>query len=365
MKNYHLYDVMDFVFDEDFIRWVNEKDPADEILWNNWLEQYPEKHLAVAEARQILQTIRIGTIPVKSTEIKKEVSRLLETVHEKKKSASSRIIWIKKWRLVAAIIILMGVGALTGVLINRQSGNRFTYSKATLAKRLVEQINISDKELRIVLPDNSIVKLAPNSRLSYSNDMDKRPERDVYLSGEAFFEVTKNPSHPFRVFADEVVTKVLGTSFTVRAFEKDKEIKVTVRTGKVRVYSQETDEAKAEMNAEHPDDILLTPNQQVVYQRNKQKFQKTILEKPVIIDSAISRTSMIYEDAPVIRVLENLKKAYGISIVYDKDTLQTCTLTADLTDESLHAKLDLICKAIDASYEIINSEVFIRAKGCQ
>ena len=59
MKNYHLYDVMDFVSDEDFIRWVNEKDPADETFWNNWLEQYPEKHLAVAEARQILQTIRV------------------------------------------------------------------------------------------------------------------------------------------------------------------------------------------------------------------------------------------------------------------------------------------------------------------
>jgi hypothetical protein len=257
------------------------------------------------------------------------------------------------------------VGAVTGILVNRQSSNQFTYSKATLARHLVEQENISDKEMSIVLPDNSVVKLAPNSRLSYSNEMEKNPERDVYLSGEAFFEVTKNPSKPFRVFADEVVTKVLGTSFTVRAFEKDKEIKVTVRTGKLRVYSQETDAAKADMNTEHPDDILLTPNQQVVYQRNKQKFQKTILEKPVIIDSAISKSSMIYEDAPVIGVLENLKKAYGISIIYDEDTLKACTLTADLTDESLRAKLDLICKAIDAGYEIINSEVFIRAKGCQ
>ncbi|HKO81987.1 MAG TPA: FecR family protein, partial [Chitinophagaceae bacterium] len=292
MKNYHLYDVLDFVVDEDFIRWVNEKNPADETFWTNWLEQYPEKHLAIAEARQIVQTIRIETIPVKSAEIKKEVSRLLDTVRKKKPDQSSPVFWIRKWRLVAAIIILTGIAALTGIIINNWSSNRFTYVKATLAKRLVEQVNISDMELRIVLPDSSVVKLAPNSRLSYSNDMDKHPERDVYLSGEAFFEVTKNPAQPFRVFSDEVVTKVLGTSFTVRAFEKDKEIKVTVRTGKVRVYSQVNDEVKTEMNAEHPDDILLTPNQQVVYQRSKQKFQKTILEKPVIIDSAISKNSM-------------------------------------------------------------------------
>ncbi len=62
--------------------------------------------------------------------------------------------------------------------------------------------------------------------------------RDVYLSGEAFFEVTKNPDRPFRVFANEIVTKVLGTSFTVRSFENDTTIQVIVRTGKVTVYSQ-------------------------------------------------------------------------------------------------------------------------------
>ena len=88
------------------------------------------------------------------------------------------------------------------------------------------------------MPDESTVELAANSRIAYANNFDSAGTRDVYLSGEAFFKVTKNPCRPFRVFANEIVTKVLGTSFSVRSFEKDTVIQVTVRTGKVSVYSQ-------------------------------------------------------------------------------------------------------------------------------
>ena len=59
MKDFRLYDIMDFVMDEDFIRWVQEKRPEDEVYWNNWLKSYPEKHLLVAEARRILESVRV------------------------------------------------------------------------------------------------------------------------------------------------------------------------------------------------------------------------------------------------------------------------------------------------------------------
>ena len=131
------------------------------------------------------------------------------------------------------------------------------------------------------------------------------------------------------------------------------------------MYSQTDEPENTGINAIRPDDILLTPNQEAIFQKEQQKFQKKILEKPVIIDSTISLHSMIYEETPVIKVLEHFKKAYGISIIYDEDALKNCTITADLTDELLYARLDLICKAIDANYEMINSEIFIRAKGCR
>ena len=81
MKDFRLYDIMDFVMDEDFIRWVQEKRPDDEAYWNNWLKSYPEKHLLVAEARQMLESIRVEQKIFTAEEIDQEASRLLQTIN--------------------------------------------------------------------------------------------------------------------------------------------------------------------------------------------------------------------------------------------------------------------------------------------
>lgn len=362
MKNYRLYNVSDFILDEDFTAWVCEG--KNDIFWKAWLQSNPDKESIIAEARQSLLYLKIDPVVIDKHEVDEEVGKLMHTiasVETLKPKRNSR----NRWLLAASVIVLLGIG-LGSVIISRQSHSpKFNYSLTTTGKQLVEQINRSDLPIIITLPDGSTVKLSPASRISYANEFKDSAMRDVYLSGEAFFNVTKNPGQPFRVFANGIVTKVLGTSFTVRAFEKEKTIKVTVRTGKVRVYAQSDEPEKTGVKAIHPDDVLLTPNQEVIFQSDRQKFQKAILEKPVIIEPGISLNSMVYEETPVVKVLEQFKKAYGISIVYDQETLKDCTITADLTDESLYSRLDLICKAIDASYEIINSEVFIRGKGCQ
>jgi hypothetical protein len=186
----------------------------------------------------------------------------------------------------------------------------------------------------------------------------------VYLSGEAFFEVTKDALHPFRVFSNEIITKVLGTSFTISAFDKAKDIEVTVRTGKVGVYSQLVTNDKTAAPTNKLEGIIITPNQQLLYKKEQRKFKKEILDNPVIIDPGITSQSMIYEDAPLVEIFKDLKKAYGIKIIYDIGQLKNCTLTADLSDEALEAKLNLICKAIGGSYEIIDAQVIIHAAGC-
>ncbi|WP_276501122.1 FecR family protein [Terrimonas pollutisoli] len=364
MKNYKLYTVSDFVLDEDFIQWVYTG--RNDQSWNAWLMQNPDKALTVAEAKQIVQSLKLTPASVSENELDEEVHKLLNNIHAGQAVVRPIKSSKKWWWLAAAVVILAGLGIWSSSLINKKSAaEKFSYTEVIPRLQLIEQVNTSAKSIHILLPDSSTVELSPQSRLSYSNDFKDSANRDVYLLGEAFFSVTKDANKPFRVFANGIVTKVLGTSFTVRSFEKEQAIKVTVRTGKVRVYPQTEESEKTGGNAVYPDDILLTPNQEAIFEKEQKKFQKKILEKPVIIDPGISLHSMIYEETPVMKVLEEFKKAYGISIVYDEDSLRTCTITADLTDESLYSRLDLICKAIDANYEIINSEVFIRAKGCR
>jgi transmembrane sensor len=365
MKNYKLYKVSDFVLDQDFIQWVYEK--KNDEFWTAWINLNPDKQLIIAEAKKIVQTLQPRPGTIANNEVEEEINKLLSTIREPLQAPVHSIRKTTKWWWMAASsVIVAGIAIWIFTLMNKKTvTGKFSYVTVTTRLQLVEQVNTSVQPIRIVLPDGSTVELAPQSRLSYANDFKDSANRDVFLSGEAFFNVTKNPGQPFRVFANGIVTKVLGTSFTIRSFEKEKTIKVIVRTGKVRVYSQTEEPENTSLNAIYPDDILLTPNQEAIFEKEEQKFQKKILEKPVIIDSGITVQSLVYEETPVIKVLEQFKRAYGISIVYDEDLLKNCTITADLTDESLYSRLDLICKAIDANYEIINSEIFIRAKGCQ
>jgi len=375
MKDYRLFDISDFVLDDDFIRWVLEGKIADTNFWNDWLAVNPDKYMAVAEARKILESIRTEELIINADDREYEIDRLLRTVSEKDVSPEYkeptvpvRLVSVsrRKWWYAAAAI-LIGVVAITGYIRQRQDKgtDQFAYLEVTPSKHLIESVNTSEKTIKLELPDESVVELAPNSRIAYPNDFDSSNTRDVYLSGEAFFKVTKNPARPFRVFANEIVTKVLGTSFIVRSFEKDTVIQVTVRTGKVSVYSQ-ANETKNQKSTSQLGGIILTPNQELVYKRSEQKFQKNLLANPAEIGPRpADQENMLYEEAPLEKVFSQLGKNYGINIVYDVELLKACTVTADLRNEPFYRKLDLICKAIGADYEIIDGQIVIVTKGCK
>ena len=371
MKDYRLFDISDFVMDEDFIRWVNEKKQADDDFWNNWLSQNPGKYMAIAEARRILECIGTEQRVINKNEKQHEINRLMETIRGslEKPEPKARIIILSRKRWLAAAALLFAIASsVVYFLANHDKGlEKFAYAAITSSRHLIENINTSEKPISLRLPDESIVELAANSRISYANNFDSTDTRDVYLSGEAFFRVTKNPSRPFRVFANEIVTKVLGTSFVIRCFEKDTIINVTVRTGKVSVYSQATASAKETSSPNQLGGIILTPNQELVYEKSKQKFQKALLENPLVIstDDSAYQKNMLYEDIPLEKVFTQLSKIYGIGIVYDNELLKKCTVTADLRNETFYKKLELICKAIGARYEIIDGQIVIQAKGCE
>jgi ferric-dicitrate binding protein FerR (iron transport regulator) len=369
MKDFRLFDICDFVMDDDFIRWVNEKKSADNVFWENWLNQHPGKHMAVAEARRILESIGTEKKVIAEAERQHEIQRLMQTIrgHSQDPELKGRIVTVsKKWWYAAAATLLFAL-ASTGVyfLVKQDKrSEKFAYATITSSRQLIENINTSEKPIILRLSEGSTIELAGNSRVSYANNFDSVGTRDVYLSGEAFFTVAKDPSRPFRVFANEIVTKVLGTSFRVRSFEKDTIIQVTVRTGKVSVYSQASADAKETASPGHLGGIILMPNQDLVYQKSKEKFQKTLLENPVMVHPEATSQNLLYADAPLEKVFTQLSKIYGISIVYDYELLKKCTVNADLRNEPFYNQILLICKAIGASYEIIDGQVVIQGSGC-
>jgi len=210
---------------------------------------------------------------------------------------------------------------------------------------------------RYTLPDGSHVTLEPHSSMKFSSLFNVLV-REVHLEGEGFFEVTNCKGTPFLVYANEVTTKVLGTSFTIRAFRQDKKVTVAVKTGRVSVYTKP---------AEAPDkteEIILTPNQEVIYDRAEKVVAKRIVEKPEPIISVEEIERMRFEEAPLKEILEAIEKIYGVDIEYDEEQFASCMLTTSVSSGGLYNRMDIITSAIGAEYELNEERIVVKGTGC-
>lgn len=227
------------------------------------------------------------------------------------------------------------------------------YANATATPKIID------------LPDGSRVTLEPQAQLAVQKTYSHNPQsRDVRLLGEATFDVKRDPSRPFLVYSGDIVTKVLGTRFSVRATAPDKPIEVVVQTGKVTVYRQNTVEASASTES---NGVILTPNQKVTYFPDNQQFATSVTDNPQPIHTISpekASTYLIFDETPLQEVLHRLEATYGTEIELDREALASCPFTGDLTQQPLYTKLDLLCGAINGSYEIRGTKILITGKGC-
>jgi transmembrane sensor len=232
---------------------------------------------------------------------------------------------------------------------------------------LQEQAPVSMKEIfnnthtnrKISLPDSSGVLLFPGSRLQYSDEFDLN-ERKIFLSGQAFFEISHDPAKPFYVFANEVVAKVLGTSFSVIAYPEDISIRVEVKTGKVSVYANP--EKKLVLPTEEK--VILTPNQQAVYTRDTKKVSRMLVKDPQMIIAEEEVKKIRFEGAPVPEIFIALEKMYGVDIVFEEEVFSNCSITTSVSGKDLYERVDVICEIIGATYTVEDTRVLISGAGC-
>ncbi|MFD1872007.1 FecR family protein [Hymenobacter bucti] len=255
-------------------------------------------------------------------------------------------------------LFVLGLGGLLPYARHWQAASAPT--AATSANGWTRHQNTTPQVQAFSLPDGSRVTLRPGSSLRYPDAL-AGARREVYLEGEAFFQVHKNPARPFLVFTNQVVTTVLGTSFDVKAYPGQAQALVAVREGKVSVQPRET--AQLEATPTHPakGGVLLLPNQQVVYSVASHRLKKELVNKPaVLVPQAFE-----FEERPVAEVLATLEKAYGVPIVYDKQKLAGCTVSITFYDEPLFEKLGLLCKSLGAYYTLADTQITIHSTGCE
>lgn len=255
----------------------------------------------------------------------------------------------------ALLLFAVGIGWL-GPVVQRTVA---PHNVVTSVNGWTRQANATQQTQTLQLPDGSYVVLHPESSLRYSTAF-AGPKREVHLVGEAFFRVSKNPDRPFLVLTNQVVTTVLGTSFRVKAYKGAANASVAVREGKVAVQTRSGANVTA-TPAKPAAEVLLLPNEQVVYSVAGRRLKKELVDKPAILVPQ----AFDFEARPVTEVLAALEKAYGVDVVYDHAKLASCTVSITFYDEPLFEKLGLLCKSLGAYYSLSDAQVIIHSNGCQ
>ena len=260
--------------------------------------------------------------------------------------------WSWYFGSAAAIVLLFfGLWTYNKTSKNIQTANGISFSGWLKYK------NTSTKELKIVLPDGSLVTLQPKTQLAYKQSDTEL--REVELVGEAFFDVKRDETRPFLIYSGKMTTKVLGTSFTIKAYPNMKKLEVAVVSGKVTVYEKDAEDRK-------DNGVILTPNLKVTYFDEEEHFIKGLVETPEVLPT-IKKEPFIFnfQNIPLVEVLKTLEKSYGIEMVLENENLGRCTLTGDLEAMPLFTKLDIITRSLNANYQIKGTSILVNGRGCE
>ena len=272
------------------------------------------------------------------------------------------------WKWMAAASVIFILLFTTYFVITNRPENENALS-TIIPKNAVMQENESASVQKITLSDGSVISLAPQSIIHFPKNFSGE-NREVFLEGEAFFEVAKNPEMPFLVYYNDVVTKVLGTSFTINTNRNTGNIEVSVRTGKVQVYENR----KKQKGKSTDIAVILTPNQKAIYNKDNHVFETTLVDNPAPVlnmeiipgkVNEINAYSFIYQQEKLQHVFKQVEDMYGIEIVTENAAINNCLFTGDVSTNDLYTKLNIICLTVNATYEINGTKILIKGKGCK
>lgn len=307
----------------------NECSPDERERFERWLAADPQRRVivdaAVVAAGRTLEETRPTTRP----------PRVL-TARRTTRSA---------WILPLAASIAVAVG---GTLLLKYPGMRGVVDAPAAAPlRVAQTVRGGRQELR--LADGTHIVLGPASTLRYPTEFGRGP-REVELSGEAYFEVTHDAAHPFRVRAGHAQAEDIGTAFGMRAYPEDSVVRVTVKEGSVALGAA-TQGATA--------GAVLTPGQLGALARGRTAAVVTRVNVDVSLAWMTGR--LAFDETPLSAVLAQLGRWYDTRFRLADPSLASRTLTASFSTESLSDVLSALGPVLDVRFERIADTVVVHA----
>lgn len=201
-------------------------------------------------------------------------------------------------------------------------------------------------EYQIVLGDGTRVYLNAQTELRFPESFASSEQRLVYLSGEAYFEVTKNPSKPFIVQCKDYAVKVLGTSFNVNSYEGDETSKTTLATGKVEI----------DMDGKQ---TILNPGQQAIIKNG----EVNVKEVDVEVYTTWMFDNFRFQSESIQEIMTKLSRWYAIDVFYMNESVRNYHFTGYLPRYAKIADvLELLSLTTNIKFDVEGKTVIVMEK---
>lgn len=311
----------------------NQSDKESEAIVKKWLNTSPDN---IRIFNEIIQTQIITGKHTDFYEPQNEMlwKELIQRIAVSPKGQTkARQLWIGAIAVAAALVMAFFLGNWFSVI------NENTAYSTVIAP--------SGQRTQLVLPDNTTVWLNSGTELKYPVSFSKS-SRDVFVKGEAYFEVTKNQGKPFIVHTSEINVKVFGTRFNVKESKSSTLSTVTLYEGKVQV-----------LDSRNKPLSFLDPGQQL---RIRPEGIRLVEAKNIESQIAWTNGMLVFDNQPFGEVIDYLANWYGVKIVIDNSLQNSHKFTFNVKTESLHDVLELISVITPINYSIKGDLVTINKK---
>ncbi|WP_020526952.1 FecR family protein [Flexithrix dorotheae] len=352
MKDYRQYTLEDFLSDESFQEYVRKSSADAVAFWENWKKSNPGQLEIAEEAERVLSGINFQTYKLDEYKYQKDLHRLRTAIQPKDKFLTTRdkrenVINFKISRsalqIAASLLLLVAVSFIFWKSDLLDFGNR---EENLSAVEWVEKVVDKGEKVTLTMKDGSKIKLNSESKLRFPENF-APDKREVYLEGEAFFEVAKDSNRPFTIYSGNLSTTVLGTAFNVRAYSNEKEMKVALLEGKVKVTNQ--------VNA--GENMLLSPMEMASL--NKEK--NNLVKKEFLFEDELGWKDglLLFKNANFEEIRLKLERWYGVSFIIQNNPKLVKGYSGRFENESLEEVLEGISFTSGFKFKMEKGNVII------
>ena len=238
-----------------------------------------------------------------------------------------------------AAIVFIVIGLLALFFNFQKDGHSLNGSRLFYTSVVAED----GQRSKIILPDSSVVWLNSGTQLTYNNNFGNT-NREIKLTGQAFFQVTKNIDLPLIVSCDDLKVKVLGTRFDVNAYSNSESISVALQSGSVELLHSKKESFQYKLVPGEVAQYNIHSGKVVIKKSNSSHF------------TAWTDGILYFNDSPMKEVFAQLERKYNIDIEVNNTKIYSSVFTATIKNESLEDIFKSIGYSCSVRYKIVRGE---------